>query len=207
MELNPHDLVRIQGMEDLYSGYPFPDWVEEALLKAPYAVVRRAEHTDGIPVGIRGIERGQRCAAWARTEKIMEVIRPYSLVDPAQWKVSYPVTVPATIQTLKMITPFMQAAAYEWGPTGSSGFELATGIPSIKDTSDLDLVINFPERITIAQAGSLLDQLEGLSLVRMDVQMNTPAGGVALKEYILGGQVLVKTSTAPVLQDANSLWS
>ncbi|WP_158799295.1 malonate decarboxylase holo-ACP synthase [Pedobacter sp. L105] len=208
MELNPHDLLRIQGMEDLYSGCPFPDWVRVALVKAPYVVVRRAEHIiDGVPVGIRGAERGQRFAAWLHPDKILEVITPGSLINPAHWKIAYPFTMPATIQTLTLIAPVMQMTGYGWGPTGSSGFELATGISSIKDTSDLDLVIHLPEKITKQQGSSLLEQLEKLSLVGLDIQMNTPAGGVAIREYILAEQVLVKTSTAPVLQDANCLWS
>lgn len=208
MDLNPHDLVRIQGIEDLFLGRPFPDWVQAALLLAPYAVVRRAEITaEGIPGGVRGAERGQRCAAWIPVDKILEVITPDSLVYPDNWKAHHSAVVPATIQTLREITPIMQATGYKWGPTGSTGFELATGIPSIKNTSDLDLVINLPVKITIEQANMLLLRLEKTALVRLDVQLNTPAGGVALKEYILGKKVLVKTSTAPILQEVNSLWS
>jgi phosphoribosyl-dephospho-CoA transferase len=95
---------------------------------------------------------------------------------------------------------------YHWGPTGSCGFELATGIRTLTAASDLDLVIEAPSMIPLPAAISLLASLEAQATVRLDVQLNTPAGGVTLKEYNRGGSVLVKTSAAPVIKPFLSLW-
>jgi len=206
MELAPHHLLRIRGMEDLFSGSPFPGWVAEALHHAPWVVVRRATESGRVPVGVRGRERGQRFAAWLSPDKILETIPPSALVDPASWKMSYPAGPPQPLQSLRQITPFLQDTGYSWGPTGSLAFELATGYPSIKESSDLDILLDVPAPITVAAARSLLAGIEIVSLVRLDVQMNTPAGGVALKEYCTADRVLVKTATGPILLAGPALW-
>jgi len=207
MELRPHDLLRIRGMEDLYQELPFPDWAKDSIWRTPWVVVRRAMDRSGfIPVGIRGIQRGLRCAAWLSPIKIIEVISPALLVDPTGWAAIYRDDRPAPVQSLLSITPLLDHTGFEWGPTGSLGFELATGIPSIKPNSDLDLVVEVPQPISIPAARSLLAGMEALSTVRLDVQMNTPAGGVAWKEYCKTEQVLVKTAIAPVLRKKYTLW-
>jgi phosphoribosyl-dephospho-CoA transferase len=207
MELKPHDLIQIQGMADFQSGQPFPDWVNDALFVTPWVVVRRAAIDNGlIPVGIRGQQRGQRYAAWLPEENIGKVVTPADLVDPAKWVAAFRSEQPPTIRTLRLITPILQRMRYTWGPTGSSGFQLATGVPSIKNTSDLDILIESPERISVEKAKHLLDSMECISLVRLDVQLNTPSGGISLKEYSQGQQVLIKTSTGPVLKNVSDSW-
>jgi phosphoribosyl-dephospho-CoA transferase len=228
MELRPHDLLQIRGMEDLISALPFPGlpisdppfpdppfpdppfsgWVETALQRVPWVVVRRATGEPGlVPVGIRGRERGQRFAAWLSTDKILQIVPPAALVDPAGWKSIYPAgQLPQPLTSLQLITPILEDTGYDWGPTGSLAFELATGLPSTKESSDLDILLHVPAPISVAAARSLLAAMEAVSLVRLDVQLNTPAGGVALKEYIAAGRVLVKTALAPVLREASTLW-
>jgi len=214
MELRPHDLIRIRGVEDLFHGLPFPGlegatppWAKESLQLAPWIVIRRAAGKDGlIPVGVRGRERGLRFATWLSPDRILNVISPKMLISSTNWKMTYPNGLPQPIQSLRAITPFLQASVCSWGPTGSVAFELATGIPSIKDASDLDLVLEMPKPITVPAARSLLTVMEALSSVRLDVQMNTPAGAVALKEYCKSGNVLVKTALAPVLRETTTLW-
>jgi len=215
MELRPHDLVRISGVEDLFQGLPFPGpedttphWVKESLQLAPWIVIRRAVGKDGlIPVGVRGRERGLRFATWLSPDKILNVISPAMLISSSNWKMTYPNDLPRTIQSLRSITPFLQASVCSWGPAGSVAFELATGIPSIKAASDLDLVLEMPKPVTVPAARSLLTVMEALSSVRLDIQMNTPAGAVALKEYCKAGKVLVKTALAPVLREITTLWN
>ena len=215
MELRPHDLIRIRGVEDLSQGLPFPGpegaippWVKESLQLAPWIVIRRAAGNNGlIPVGVRGGERGLRFAAWLAPDKILDIISPAMLISSTNWKMTYPDGLPQPIQSLRSITPFLQASVCSWGPTGSVAFELATGIHSIKAASDLDLVLEMPKPIPVRAANSLLTVIEALSSVRIDVQMNTPAGAVALKEYCRSGNILVKTALAPVLRETTTLWN
>jgi phosphoribosyl-dephospho-CoA transferase len=69
-----------------------------------------------------------------------------------------------------------------WGPTGSVGFELASGRRSTNEWSDLDLVIRTPARISRERARSLWNQTKRLA-VRVDVRVETPHCGFSLEEY------------------------
>ena len=194
-------------MEGLAADLPFPDWAKDALQRAPYMVMRRAEICNGlIPAGIRGSERSQRLAYWLPQNIIDEVITPYSLVEEKNWKAVYTASAPATVDTLRQITSIMNDTGCEWGPTGSTGFELATGLPTIKESSDLDLIIEVPEILNVKTAKLLLDRIGDISTVRLDIQMNTALGGFSLKEYTSSPTVLVKTALGPRLVDVSSLW-
>jgi phosphoribosyl-dephospho-CoA transferase len=134
-------------------------------------------------------------------------VTPYSLATPGNWKAVYCVPTPETIRSLQLITPLMQQTGCKWGPTGSAGFELATGISTLSDSSDLDLLIDFPEFISVQSATLLLNKLKKIATVNLDIQMGTPTGGVALKEYVKSEDVLIKTFTVPVIQSIRSLWN
>lgn len=207
MELRPHDLLKVRKMEDLTADLPLQDWAKDALQRAPYMVMRRAEVSNGlIPVGIRGAQRSQRLAYWLPEDLIDEVITPYSLVDEKNWKAVYTAFAPPTVNTLRQITLLMNATGYQWGPTGSTGFELATGLPTIKESSDLDLIIEVPEILNVKTAKQLLDRIGDISTVRLDIQISTALGGFSLQEYTSSATVLVKTTSGPRLVDVNSLW-
>jgi phosphoribosyl-dephospho-CoA transferase len=207
MEMNPHDLIRIAKEEDLLTDLPLPAWVSESLNLAPFVVVRRWHSPDGnIPVGVRGRERGQRFPAWLRQEKAVAVITPHSLVGSANWnRVDNP-GVPAAIRSLRRVTSLLQSTGYRWGPTGSVGFELAANTTTVKEDSDLDILIDLPEFLPILSATRLMKDLQKRTLVRVDVQLNTPQGCLALDEYINAVRVLVKGNSGPQLLHRNSLW-
>jgi len=207
VELRAHDLLIFKGPGDLFTEIPFPQWVLETVETNPAGVMRRAEHgKDLIPIGIRGKERGERSACWVNADRVLEVIRPFRLTDPANWKRKYIADLPLTVQSLQIITPFLNETGYEWGPAGSTGFELATGYTSIKSSSDLDLVIYIDEFFPVEEAKCLLARLEQQTLVPIDIQLQTPIGGVALKEYIRSDEVLLKSSSGPLLLKGSSLW-
>jgi phosphoribosyl-dephospho-CoA transferase len=194
-------------MEDLVADLPFPDWAKDAVLRAPYVVVRRAGSYSGlVPVGLRGEQRGQRMSYWLPENLIEEVITPYALTDKDNWKAVYPAAVPETVNTLGLISSILHQTGYQWGPTGSTGFELATGLPTIKESSDLDLVIEVPGILNVETAKILLDRMEDISTVRLDIQISTVKGGFSLKEYTNSPTVLVKTSLGPLLMDHTTLW-
>jgi phosphoribosyl-dephospho-CoA transferase len=207
MEMNPHDLIMIKKEEDLSTDVPLPAWVSESLNLAPFVVVRQSHSPDGkIPVGVRGRERGQRFPAWLRQEKAVAVITPYSLMGSANWnRVDNP-GAPAAIRSLRRVTSLLQSVGYRWGPTGSVGFELAANMPTVKEGSDLDILIDLPEFIPILSATRLMEDLQRRTLVRLDVQLNTPQGSLALADYISAGKVLVKGNSGPLLLHRNTLW-
>jgi phosphoribosyl-dephospho-CoA transferase len=207
MEMNPHDLIRIAKEEDLSTDLPLPAWVSESLNLAPFVVVRRSHSPDGkIPVGVRGRERGQRFPAWLPEKEAVAVITPYSLMVSANSNRIYSPDAPAAIRSLRRVTPLLQSTGYRWGPTGSVGFELAANTTTVKEDSDLDILIDLPEFVSILSATRLLEDLQRRTLVRVDVQLNTPQGSLALADYINAVRVLVKGNSGPQLLHRNSLW-
>ena len=207
MEMNPHDLIRIKKEEDLLADLPLPAWVSESLNLAPFVVVRRSHSPDGkIPVGVRGRERGQRFPAWLPEKKAVAVITPYKLMVSANSTRINDPGAPAAIRSLRRITSLLQSTGYRWGPTGSVGFELAANTTTVKEDSDLDILIDLPEFVPILWATRLMEDLQRRTLVRMDVQLNTPQGSLALADYIGAEKVLVKGNSGPLLLDRNTLW-
>ena len=207
MEMNPHDLIRIAKEEDLSTDLPLPSWASESLNLAPFVVVRRSHSPDGkIPVGVRGRERGQRFPAWLSQKKAVTVITPYSLMGSVNSNRINRPDAPAAIRSLRRVTPLLQSTGYRWGPTGSVGFELAANTTTVKEDSDLDILIDLPEFLPILSATRLKEDLQKRTLVRLDVQLNTPQGSLALDEYINAVRVLVKGDSGPQLLHRNSLW-
>jgi phosphoribosyl-dephospho-CoA transferase len=182
----PHDLLRLRRLQAFDDE---PAWVRDAFGRAPYAVVRRALAADGgIAIGLRGAERAQRYGAWARAEDVVTVVSPEALIKARP------------LAGRERLAPFVALAGlaerqadansplshFVWGPTGSAGFELATQIPAVTASSDLDLLIRVPEPLSQHVAGELLGQLQTLAMqtgIRVDAQLETPAGGVALVEW------------------------
>ncbi|WP_316848860.1 malonate decarboxylase holo-ACP synthase [Pedobacter agri] len=207
MELRPHTLIRFDKVEDLISDLPFPEWLSDALSGSMIGVIRRAVARPGLlPLGIRGSKRGERFAAWLPLESVQSYIKPSALSNPDHWNAKYQHELPATVWSLNKISPILNKAGFDWGPTGSTGFELATGKSSIKPTSDLDLVIEMPEIFDLKEASLLLYRLESFSESRVDIQLETPTGAVSLKEYVTSATVLVKTAIGPLICERKTLW-
>ena len=60
-----HDLLRLREPIALAADAPVPSWVEPVLRRIPWVVVRRGHIRDGMmPVGVRGLTRSQRFAAF-----------------------------------------------------------------------------------------------------------------------------------------------
>ncbi|TGD84602.1 hypothetical protein BayCH28_24675 [Mycolicibacterium sp. CH28] len=88
-----------------------------------------------------------------------------------------------------------------WGPTGSVGFELATGIPTATDASDLDVIVRVRhvDSSTLQRLCAIHDRL-AQQAVRVDCQVDTQAGAIALGELVSAGtEVLVRTPAGPRL--------
>jgi len=196
--VRPHDLLRLKRSPLAGDA---PAWAHAALLRLPFAVVRRApEAGDAIPIGIRGDIRAQRHAAWAFGPDIETIISPEQLrdVDPSTDRRALGV-----FAALNRLRAARSMARYEWGPTGSAGFELATGMPTVSASSDLDLLVRTPDEMAPGDAVALLATLEAEAAragVRIDVQLETPAGAVALAEWAAAKpSTMLRTPSGPRL--------
>lgn len=198
VKVEPHDLLKISSINDLITD-GLPKWVEDIFPDSLTAVVRRSEIvSDKIPVGIRGIKREQRFAAFVLDSNIEEVITPYQLVSEKSWQnVSDERKNLPAIKALPAVAKILQE--YKWGISGSVGFELATGTNSAKMTSDLDLVWKPNSPISREGAKNLLAKLNQFG-VHADLQVIQGNNGFSLEEYSQSkSTILMKTLSNPIL--------
>lgn len=185
------------------------DWVEESLNLAPWAVVRRARPSSSqrVSVGVRGAQRNQRWAAEVDMDDIMETI-------PVDATLAYPVRrshLPA-FQALTELRTTMPPLP--WGPGGSVGFELTTGLESAHSGSDVDLIVYATQPLveeTILHLGDITRQAMESSGVHIDILVETPSGAVAFAELArtVGlpsiPTLMLRTSEGPAL--VHNPWS
>ncbi|APA89120.1 malonate decarboxylase holo-ACP synthase [Paraburkholderia sprentiae WSM5005] len=196
----PHDLLRLRRLDPADDE---PAWVRDAFERAPYAVVRRALAADGfVAIGVRGAQRAQRYGTWVQADHVISAVAPESLAQtqPDAGRDALPSFV--ALRSLQR-DPSGLLSGFAWGPIGSTGFELATHVPTVNETSDLDLLIRAPEPLSLKVASALLAQLQMLASrigIRIDAQLDTPAGGVALAEWAAGkARVLARDAGGPRL--------
>jgi phosphoribosyl-dephospho-CoA transferase len=96
----------------------------------------------------------------------------------------------------------LDVASLTWGPTGSVGFELATGQEAVTEKSDIDIVIRISEEFTITFAQKIENGLKNLPF-RIDVQLEMKEGAFSLSEYVNseGKEVLFRTMDGPFLKE------
>ncbi len=202
--MRPHDLLRLaDGAGMRYEG-PVPAWVPASLARAPWVVVRRAPTIAGlVPVGVRGRTRPERLAAFLAPTAAAARVTPEGLAAARGWRHAFRTRGLGALRVLDAVDELFSSLSLAWGPTGSVGFELATGVAVAGPTSDLDVVVRTPEPWSLARARKLADDLARLP-VRVDTQLDTPTGAVALAECARGGQVLLRTPDGPKL--VNDPW-
>jgi phosphoribosyl-dephospho-CoA transferase len=191
----PHDLVRLADPDEILTGTE-PAWVGAALAAAPWAVIRRARAPAGhLAAGVRGPARHQRHAMLIPAGAAAGIARPEDL-RPAASVIS-PET-PA-LAALRECGPILDGLGHPWGPTGSAGFELATGYPATTQDSDLDLLIRLGALSGFTRAAALAGQLSGLP-ARVDSYLETGHGAVALAELAAHpDKIVLRTSDGPRL--------
>ena len=199
--MKPHDLLRLaDGAEIIYEESVLA-WVPARLARAPWVVVRRARTPSAfIPVGVRGSTRSERLAAFLAPTAVAARVSPEDLVATLAWRRAFRARWIDAVRVLDAVDELFAFLGLAWGPTGSVGFELATGVAVAGPESDLDVVIRAPEPWSLARARELVDNLARLP-VRVDTQLDTPSGAVALAEYARGGRVLLRTPDGPKLVD------
>src|SRR5450830_39210 len=172
----PHDLL--WGLTPAQLPANAPGWVAEALNLGQPVVVRRAlTASDQVPVGVRGVLREQRFATLMPRALVERCVRPEALIDIEVCAQDWP-----ALQALHYLRPLLNASGLVWGVSGSAGFELATGLPTLHQQSDLDLILRVPHTLSRRQASGLLQQLDN-PFCRVDLQLQTPLGALALTEW------------------------
>jgi phosphoribosyl-dephospho-CoA transferase len=196
--MEAHDIVRFNQAAVL--NIDWPDWFQPTT-EFVYATVRRDSLKAGLlPVGLRGKQRNQRFAFELAEELVAEVIHPWSLIEKNSFR-------HAEILNFSAYQAYLQArtllSGTKWGVGGSLGFELATNQPTVKETSDFDLLLYAKEP---AELPLTAIQQHPEIFQPLDMQVITVKGGFALKEYLQhpDKKILLKTINGPIL--TNELW-
>lgn len=192
--LRPHDLIWLDARDALEGATE--SWVDGVWHTGLPVVVRRdVDEAGRIPVGVRGMKRDQRAAGWVKPAAVTRICSPESLVDPQALLRSAFISQPP-VQVALLLS--QQQWPWTWGITGSTGYALATGIPVIHASSDLDLTIRAPQALDRPLLEKWQQQLTD-GLCRADTQVETPYGAFALNEWLRDGKALLKTSRGPRL--------
>lgn len=182
-----HDLL--WGMTPGQLPADAPAWAIASLGAGQPVVVRRAVSAAGqVAVGVRGRLREQRYAASMAIDSVSRRVQPEQLCH-----VDSPRELPA-LRALQQLRPLLDGCGWAWGVSGSAGFELASGFQAIHEGSDLDLILRAPQPMTRAEAQALVTQLDAAVCV-VDMQLQTPFGAVALREWAgASNRVLLKSA-------------
>ena len=198
----PHDLLKLGGPVGDWLPDDAPDWVCAALRRAPWVVVRRAACAPGqVAVGVRGAQRHERYAASICTGHVADIVSPEALLTRhfAVERAALPV-----MKLLASLQPWFVAHHLTGGPTGSTGFELASGLATVHPASDLDLLLRPFEPVTRTAAKLLYASLQVLADqagCRIDVQVECGHGAFALADYAQHERVLLRSVHGACLAD------
>jgi phosphoribosyl-dephospho-CoA transferase len=170
-----HDLL--WGMTPEQLPADAPSWVIESIRAGQPVVVRRAlSAADHIAVGVRGRLREQRYATVMSVHAIQRQVRPEALCN-----VSIDRDLPA-VRALNQLRRMLDSCEWVWGVSGSAGFELASGFTALHEHSDLDLILRTPQPLERTQAQELVKLFDAAECL-VDMQLQTPNGAVALREW------------------------
>ncbi len=199
-----HDLIRLREPIALSVGAPVPAWVAPALNRAPWVVVRRGHVRDGmVPVGVRGLARQQRFATVLAVAEIVDRLSPEELTHSRYAIDRKREDAAPALAALARVAPLLLSRGHRWGPGGSVGFEIATGVAMATSASDLDLILWQHHRLGLEETIDLRAALaEAAAPAQIDVLLETPSGGVSLADLAATpARVLVRTPDGPRLRD------
>lgn len=176
-------------------------WLTPAWLAEAPVVVRRATAPAGwLPVGLRGQSRDERCAAWLPTRSVRRCVTPEHIARGQAWRTPSASQQVAAVAAIPAIAAQLDGEGVRWGIGGGVGFALATNLPVLRADSDLDLIVRTEDQDEFMRVANILAQVLDSTPTRVDVQIDTPAGGFAFAEWRrTGGPVLLKTASGPVL--------
>jgi phosphoribosyl-dephospho-CoA transferase len=197
----PHDLLWMSGLDGLASDQPSPSWATAEWLACAPLVIRREKMSDAawLPVGLRGKTRSERFKALLSRDTVAKWVSPEFLVRTEAWSAHPQFSAFPAVRALACMASLLTGRDLRWGPTGSVGFALASGLPVLREESDLDVVVRASEPLRVEQI-ALLHTVQSSRLCRIDIQIDTGNGGFAFAEWIRGRKtVLLKTDIGPVL--------
>ena len=196
--LHVHDLILLRTESAVISTQGDPACPYLNPNRRPWVVVRRGRISDGlIPVGVRGMQRHERWAGFARLSEVLETRRPDQLrlllaEDSRRGLQAF--------QTLSYLESQLVGLNMSWGPGGSVGYELASGIPAVRDGSDLDLILFAPKKLNITKAQDLWRMISSAP-GKVDALIETPFCGFSLEEFGTTSprKILLRTSDGRIL--------
>jgi phosphoribosyl-dephospho-CoA transferase len=196
--LHVHDLILLRTASALISTRSGPACPYLNLNQRPWVVVRRGRISDGlIPVGVRGPQRHERCAGFTRLSEVIETRRPDQL---RMMLASNSRRSLQAFRTLSYLESHLVGLDMSWGPGGSVGYELASGIPAVRTDSDLDFILFAPREFDIAEAQDLWRMINGAP-GKVDALVETPCCAFSLEEFATTShrKILLRTSDGRVL--------
>lgn len=197
--INVHTLLKVRKPENMILKSSADDWVEEVMKKSTYVIVRRGEQEKSIPVGIRGFNKSQRMAAvidfnnWSKKFTPQDAVNTFKQTNNARF------SLPA-FQLLGKLIPIL--SSYDWGVGGSLEYELATGLETVTENSDVDIIMTRPiHKMSVLEAKELVNELHSISPVHADIQIVKDDIGFSLEEYAQdrNNEIMVKTNQGPKL--------
>jgi len=198
----PHDLLRLTERADVLPA-DAPAWAHAALAQAPWVVVRRTvAHQGRIPIGIRGALRTQRYATAVPPSAVRSRVTPEHLSRYHRASRDLP-----ALRALRDLGPAFDRAPFDWGPIGSVGFEMASAVPAVGPASDLDVIVRVAHVTTpVLHRLSALHTAMLAAPARVDCQVDTPLGAVALVEMLSAApRILIKATNGPRMVSAAEL--
>jgi phosphoribosyl-dephospho-CoA transferase len=204
-DVRVHDLLRLRDPGALRWDGAAPAWVRDALGAAPWVVVRRAAARGAwLAVGVRGSARAQRAAAWLDAAGVLCLREPPALRARAGLLAPARAQLPVFAALRSLERAWREHGPMHWGPGGSVGFELASGVATAGPHSDLDVVVRCERAPSTARARAWLRALPHDAPARIDVLLEWPAGGAALAEFAAGGPYLLRTRLGARLRRAGT---
>ncbi len=196
MDIYPHDLLWVSQDDAIVIDGELPEWfTRQGIANYPVVVRRELLPENWIPVGIRGENRSQRLAAKVRYSDLIACLAPEDIVSRTISNMERFSGLPAITALNSLVAKDLP---YVWGVTGSTGYQLATGIEVMSEHSDLDLLFRCRNPLSFDHFKDL-SQILGELPCRADAQIETPNGGFALNEWVRDKKVMLKTSCGPII--------
>lgn len=179
--LHVHDLILLGSESAVISTQGDPACPYLNPNQRPWVVVRRGRISDGlIPVGVRGSHRHERWAGFTRLSEVLETWRPDELrlllAEDSRRELQ-------AFRALSYLESRLGGLDLSWGPGGSLGYELASGIPAVRADSDLDLLLFAPRKLEITEAQDLWRMISSAP-GKVDALVETPFCGFSLEEFV-----------------------
>jgi len=191
--MHVHDLILLRTVSAVISTQGDPACPNLNPNHRPWVVVRRGFISDGlIPVGVRGSQRHERCAGYTRFSEVVKIRRPDQLRLPLAEDSRRELQ---AFQSLSYLENHLVGLDMSWGPGGSVGYELASGVPAVRVDSDLDLIIVSHRKLAIAAAQDLW-RVVSTAPGKVDTLVETPFSGFSLEEFVTTSprEILLRTS-------------